>query len=134
MRLSGRLAVLGAAAVAATALTTYPAAAATPWSRSYGTATAAGTTEFVSDGRLGGTTTVSGELTNTGADCYSIWVQYIYDLVPGPVVKHVTQCGAGSAPINIKWTSTFLTPTQRMYVRLCKGQEKATDCAAPLIP
>ncbi|MFG1945687.1 hypothetical protein [Nonomuraea sp. NPDC048826] len=134
MKFSRRLAVLGVAVATATALTTTSAAAAAgSWSTSHGTATAAGTTTVVRDG-LSVTMKVQGQLTNTGSECYSVWVQYVWDLAPGFPAKHVTKCGTGSAPIDITWVRTIAFPTQSMNLRVCRGQENTSDCGPAIRP
>lgn len=98
-----------------------------PWSAHHGTATASGGrwTER-GDSSLFPALVVRGELKNTGAGCYSVWVQWTYDLAPGPARKHITQCGPGTAPVDYRLPSYSPTTTGSLFV--CKGDKDTADC------
>lgn len=133
MRLGNRLTALAAATVTVLATAAAPASAATgPWSASHQTATAAGTSRVEPGGVFYYTKIVEGQLTNTSADCYSVWYRVIYDLAPGFPRKHVTQCGAGSAPVNLRVGG--LTYTSTLLLRVCKGSQDTSDCGTEIRP
>ncbi|SFL33866.1 hypothetical protein [Streptomyces pini] len=118
------------AAVALLAATAVPANAAAPaavgWSVQHGTAAATGErwTE-PSGGWPSSTLVIEGELTNTGAGCYSVWTRFVYDLAPGPVRKHAEICGPGSVEVDVR-QSYWITTTGSITV--CRGTEDTSDC------
>ncbi|NUR92448.1 MAG: hypothetical protein HOY71_50965 [Nonomuraea sp.] len=114
--------------LAALALVVSQAAAPVPWEATHGAATASGTrwTERPA-GQFFPSLVVQGTLTNTSSGCSSVWVQWVYDLAPGPARKQVTQCGAGSTPVSVRLQSYSLTTTG--YLWICAGQDSPTaDC------
>jgi hypothetical protein len=70
---------------------------------------------------------VEGELTNTGRGCYSLWVVWTDDFVVQYPKKYATQCGPGTAPVNIDWHWNY-TSGSRAFI--CRGTENTTDCGA----
>ncbi|HKS48517.1 MAG TPA: hypothetical protein VJT49_26080 [Amycolatopsis sp.] len=94
------------------------------WSATHGTATAKGT-RWVEPAGLFGNLVIKGELTNTGSECYSVWVRFNHDLVPGAPKKIVTQCGPGTTTLEIR---QYYGPTITGALQICRGQTNTTDC------
>ncbi|MFI9823358.1 hypothetical protein ACIHFC_23255 [Streptomyces sp. NPDC052013] len=132
IRLGGR-ALCAAAAVCATVTAASPAAAgatgtaAVDWSAGHGTSVATGTrwTEQSSTG-FGSALVVRGELRNSGTQCYSVWVRWTYDFVPGPYRKHATQCGTGTTAVDVRLDPYRPTTTGQLTV--CRGSADTSDC------
>ncbi|GAA4314910.1 hypothetical protein GCM10023086_36460 [Streptomyces venetus] len=130
----------GAALIAAPSVSGGSAAATTggaaagpvAWSATHGTATAAGTrwTEASDSGAPFSALVIEGELRNSGSECYSVWVRWMRDLVPGPYTKQATQCGTGSAPVNIR-LGAYL-PTTTGDLKVCRGNQDTKDCGEPV--
>lgn len=98
---------------------TSASAAGVPWSVSHGAATAQGTRAVQQDpGGFLPALAIRGELRNTGDGCYSVWFQFNHDLAPGPAIKHATQCGPGTTPIEFR---TTYRPTTSGSVFVCEG-------------
>ncbi|MCT7352467.1 hypothetical protein N4P33_09795 [Streptomyces sp. 15-116A] len=126
--------VLCAAAAVCTVLSAAgPAAAgasgtaAVEWSAAHGTSVASGTrwTEPSGTG-FGAALVVEGELRNSGTECFSVWVRWTYDFVPGPYRKHATQCGTGTAPVSVRLDPYRPTTTGQLTV--CRGSADTRDC------
>lgn len=119
------------AAAAATALITAasPASAAgggVPWSVTHGTAKAEGDRRVARSATGMPELQVDGKLSHTGEGCSSVWVRFQFDLIPTPARKHTQVCGDGTAEVRIR--SSYM-PTTTASVTVCKGTDKATDCA-----
>ncbi|MER5938255.1 hypothetical protein ABT121_13140 [Streptomyces sp. NPDC001928] len=119
-----KAAAVALASITAVLISGAPSSAAdVPWDVAHRTATAQGT-RAIETGPLNSTLVVKGELTNTGDGCYSVWFRITNDFVPGPTVKHATQCGPGSTPIDFR-TTTRLTTTGSVFI--CKSETRE-DC------
>jgi hypothetical protein len=104
-------------------------AAAQPWSAAYGTASTAGTLDYVVNAKEGRWDVVfDGRLTNTGGDCYSTWFATVYDFYPAVFTKAGTQCGTGTAPVRHSIPSYLDYWNTNAYVAVCKGTTTTTDC------
>lgn len=101
--------------------------AAVEWSAAHGTSVASGTrwTERSGTG-FGSALVVEGELRNSGSECFSVWVRWTYDFVPGPYRRHATQCGTGSAGVNVRLDPYRPTTTGQLTV--CRGSADTRDC------
>lgn len=97
-----------------------------PWSVTHGSATASGHRWTEPGQILFRNLVVSGELTNTGQGCASVWTQFTFDLAPSPAFKRAEVCGTGSVDIHLRQS---LMPTTTGRVTVCRGTETATDCA-----
>src|SRR3954468_16263050 len=88
-----------------------PVTPASTWQVSYGTATASGTAAFTTYPMV----QVSGQLTNTGSDCYYVefMVTGFLDSYPLP---SKTQCGPGTLPLGF----TVYQPIA-ITAEVCKG-------------
>lgn len=130
--LGGR-ALCAAAAICAVVSAASPAAAGVPgtaavdWSAAHGASVASGTrwTEPSGTG-LGSALVVRGELRNSGTACSSVWVRWTYDFVPGPYHRHATQCGTGTAEVNVRLDPYRPTTTGQLTV--CRGTADTRDC------
>ncbi|MEV6675758.1 hypothetical protein AB0N09_02675 [Streptomyces erythrochromogenes] len=117
---SSAVACAAAATVLVGASTSTAAAGGVPWKVNHGTATAEGTRWLEKgEGPLRTSLVIKGELKNTGNDCYSVWLQFNYDMAPGPGRKHATQCGPGTVEVNFRTTYWPLT-TGSVYI--CKDE------------
>jgi hypothetical protein len=126
---AGLLAVPAAPARAATTL--IPPGIPVPWSTSHVNATASGTRTLVQDPfGVGKQLRVAGTLTVRDGSCYSVWVRWNRDLLPGMYSRVATQCGSGSAAIGL--VHYVYSPTQSGDLKLCRGGDSTTDCAAPV--
>lgn len=110
------LALLPASSATAAPGTT---AAGTPWQASYQTAEASGTAEFQRTSIFGGELTVTGQLTNTGSDCYFAGLYVTRDF-GGSWSPSEVQCGPGTQPVDFS-TSVF-GGTWTAWVYVCQGQ------------
>ncbi|GAB3961953.1 hypothetical protein [Streptomyces sparsus] len=97
-----------------------------PWSATHGSATASGHRWTEPGQILFRNLVVSGELTNTGPGCASVWTQFTFDLAPSPAFKRAEVCGTGSVDIHLRQS---LMPTTTGRLTVCRGTETATDCA-----
>lgn len=105
------------------------APAAESWSASYGTASTAGTLDYVVNAEEDRWDVVfDGHLTNTGGECYSTWFATVYDLYPPVFTKAGTRCGAGTAPVRHSLPSYGDSWNTNAYVAVCKGTTSHTDC------
>ncbi|THA46560.1 hypothetical protein [Streptomyces sp. A1136] len=68
------------------------------------------------------TLVITGELKNTGNDCYSLWAKL--DIGSAPATRAATQCGAGSATFNLR-SAPSMSPSGTLF--LCRG-EGTQDC------
>ncbi|MFF0890300.1 hypothetical protein [Streptomyces sp. NPDC003456] len=120
-------ALAGAASPAAAGSSGGTGGTAVEWSAAHGTSAAAGTrwTEPSGTG-LGSALVVRGELRTSGAECFSVWVRWTYDFVPGPQRRHATQCGPGAAPVDVRLDPYRPTTTGRLTV--CRGTADTSDC------
>lgn len=118
---------MGAAPTATADTLDTSATAAVEWSATHGSSTASGTrwTERSSSG-IGSALVITGELRNTGSECHSIWVRWTYDFVTLPYAKRVTQCGTGSAPVDIRLDPYW--PTTTGSLKVCSGTADTQDC------
>ncbi|WP_229821199.1 hypothetical protein [Streptomyces ruber] len=96
----------------------------------HGTATATGTASRVNGEALYTDLVAHGELTNTGSECYSVWVGIKQDLTPAFPFKRATLCGEGTESVNLSVPN--LMPTTTVYGYLCRGEQNTEDCSAPL--
>lgn len=92
--------------------------AGSPWEASYQTATASGTAEVATTGFFTKELAVTGELANTGPDCYYAALYISRDFGgswrPSPV-----QCGPGASPIDFRIQISGPIWSAWMYV--CQG-------------
>ncbi|TPQ20782.1 hypothetical protein [Streptomyces sporangiiformans] len=72
------------------------------------------------------TLVVSGKLSNTGNNCYSLWTKFLVDLVPRPAAKQAQICGRGTVDVTVR---KVYSPTTTGYLTVCAGVENANDCA-----
>ncbi|GHE83465.1 hypothetical protein [Streptomyces fumanus] len=106
------------------------APAAWVWSGSYGTASSAGTWDYVDHPEPDRWDVVfDGELTNSGGECYSTWFAVTYDLSMPVYAKAGTQCGPGTAPVHYSLASYGVGWNTNAYVTVCKGTTTRDDCA-----
>ncbi|WP_030796283.1 hypothetical protein [Streptomyces sp. NRRL S-337] len=111
----------------ATAAGVKAAGAPVPWKATYGTATASGTRSVEpKDGSVYSKLVIKGDFKNTGNDCYSVWTQWTYDLVPRPPVKQATLCGKGSKSVDLSLASYTFTTTGSVFI--CRGDKDTKDC------
>jgi hypothetical protein len=69
---------------------------------------------------------LSGTLSNTGDNCYSVWTRFMFDFVPGPTRKQAQICGPGTVDVT---TRQAYQPTTTGYLTVCKGTENTSQCA-----
>lgn len=105
----------------AASATAAPAAvtAGSPWQASHQTASANGTAEYQSTGLLGGKVTVTGQLTNTGPDCYYT-ILYVTRDFGGSWSPSPVQCGPGTQPVD--FSASVFGGTWTAWVYVCQGQ------------
>lgn len=96
------------------------AASTVPWSVAFKTASAAGN-RWTERGDL----VLSGKLSNTGAECYSLWAQYQHDFTGTPPAKQAEICGRGTVDVNVRHRYDYLTTGQ---ITICKGTTNSDDC------
>ncbi|MDQ1018338.1 hypothetical protein QFZ43_004887 [Streptomyces afghaniensis] len=103
------------------------------WSAAHGSSTAFGM-RWIEEGTsaTGAALLIRGELQNAGTECHSVWVRWTHDFVPLPYTNYVTQCGRGSAPVDLRLDP--YRPTTTGYLKVCRGSEGTEDCgeAVPL--
>lgn len=97
-----------------------------PWSAQHGAATASGTRWTEKGSGIFPDLKIKGEFKNMGKECYSVWVQWNLDLVPGPPFKHATLCGPGAKSIDYAWPNCSFTTTGDLFV--CKGDKDTKNC------
>jgi hypothetical protein len=115
----GTLLTLSASATATAAedAATGAEGATSEWSVGHGTASASGLIRLV-DGK----SAIEGEIRNTGSECYSLVIQPMIGVWPGPLTKLATNRGSGSAPVYREYTGTPL-------VKVCQGTGTTfSDC------
>ncbi|MFD5479971.1 hypothetical protein [Streptomyces hawaiiensis] len=117
----GSAAVLAAGTSAAAADTT----ADREWTTSYGTASASGTSWTEAGTIFVRPHVIKGELSNSGPECYSAWIEFTQDLTPGIPIKNATQCGAGTTPLNFRLA---LPSVRTVSIKICRGSADTTDC------
>jgi hypothetical protein len=75
---------------------------------------------------LAGNLVLSGTLSNTSDNCYSLWTRFVFDLAPGPTRKQAEICGPGTVDVNVRHAYQLTTTG---YVTVCTGTENTNDCA-----
>lgn len=97
------------------------------WSTEFETAAAAGQrwTEPGSSG-LTRDLVLSGTLSSTGDNCYSLWTRFVFDLAPGPTRKQAQICGPGTVDVDARQA---YRPTTTGSLTICKGTENTKECA-----
>ncbi|MEU1849558.1 hypothetical protein ABZ499_09850 [Streptomyces sp. NPDC019990] len=88
------------------------------WSVAHGTAKSSGRLTRSAEGK----SAFTGELRNAGPGCYSLAIQPMVGVFPGPITKVATVCGSGTVPIHREYVG-------KPFIKVCRDSAAPfTDC------